>query len=415
MQYLHIVPYIDPRKPSTNGTSAVLNLIARLERQHRHVFLCCGDAPGEVALGVSAVLQHVPVRGYRQHYRTEQILRQAVSFAKWLRRNRDVWELRHHEEGMVIAHGPESAIFADRVRGECGAMNSIWTVQTHFILGELLDACHASGLPTRILPEAVELQKRHEAFIGALGAFDAIYTENARSVKGLREAMPCSLKRVARSPLVAFDSTQFTPGGKCGLQDVFVVAGRCSFEKGHDLAIRAFAMACDRSHAIRQYELRLFLNGRDGTPYPHQIAYHQYVRQLVAKGRVEGKVSVSGGLAKPELAEVLRRAAGCLVPSRYEPFGILGLEATACGCKVAVADCAGVAEFGGGLGMRVFRSADVEQLANILVGFAREKGEGPLVGERSPDIGKWSEKRVLNVLERRFVESKVKLPGLQRM
>jgi glycogen(starch) synthase len=58
----------------------------------------------------------------------------------------------------------------------------------------------------------------------------------------------------------------------------------------------------------------------------------------------------------------------CLVPSIYEPFGLVALEAMASGCLCIVADTGGLREVvpgDGSVGLR-FRSRDSDSLGEIL-------------------------------------------------
>jgi glycogen(starch) synthase len=59
----------------------------------------------------------------------------------------------------------------------------------------------------------------------------------------------------------------------------------------------------------------------------------------------------------------------CIVPSVYEPFGIVALEAMASGCLCVVADTGGLREVvpgDGSVGMR-FRSRDSASLEDVLL------------------------------------------------
>ena len=67
------------------------------------------------------------------------------------------------------------------------------------------------------------------------------------------------------------------------------------------------------------------------------------VRELRARG-----VDVRGWVEKPELAELYRRAAALLLPSRYEGFGVPVLEAMASGTPVVLSDDPALREVAGG-------------------------------------------------------------------
>lgn len=73
-----------------------------------------------------------------------------------------------------------------------------------------------------------------------------------------------------------------------------------------------------------------------------------------------------GWLPRPELWALLRRARVVLFPARWqEPFGILGVEALACGARVIVADVGGVRDWAGEGATRV-AAGDVHAMADTL-------------------------------------------------
>ena len=54
-----------------------------------------------------------------------------------------------------------------------------------------------------------------------------------------------------------------------------------------------------------------------------------------------------------------------VVPSRYEPFGIVALEGIACGCVVVASDADGLPDAVGNCGL-IFRSEDITDLVRAL-------------------------------------------------
>lgn len=72
-----------------------------------------------------------------------------------------------------------------------------------------------------------------------------------------------------------------------------------------------------------------------------------------------------GPVTAAEAADLMRRARTFVVPSGYEPFGIVVLEGLACGCCVVASDAGGLREAGSGF-TETFRLNDVEDLADQL-------------------------------------------------
>jgi glycogen(starch) synthase len=73
-----------------------------------------------------------------------------------------------------------------------------------------------------------------------------------------------------------------------------------------------------------------------------------------------------GALETGEVARWLNRAKIAVIPSSWrEPFGLVALEALACGCRVVASDTGGLPEATGGHAL-LFRSGDVASLAQAL-------------------------------------------------
>jgi glycosyltransferase involved in cell wall biosynthesis len=72
----------------------------------------------------------------------------------------------------------------------------------------------------------------------------------------------------------------------------------------------------------------------------------ELARELRARG-----ADVRGWVEKPELAELYRRAAAVILPSRYEGFGVPALEAMASGTPVVLSDDAALREVAGDAGV----------------------------------------------------------------
>ena len=101
--------------------------------------------------------------------------------------------------------------------------------------------------------------------------------------------------------------------------------------KGIDLLIAAFAEIADECP-----EIGLKLAGR-GTP--KQLAR---VRGLVRRAGLEGRVEVIGSVGEELQGELLRRALVVCVPSRYEGWGMVAVEAAAAGKAVLGTDIDGL-------------------------------------------------------------------------
>jgi glycogen(starch) synthase len=83
--------------------------------------------------------------------------------------------------------------------------------------------------------------------------------------------------------------------------------------------------------------------------------------------RLEGHGTFLGWIGDDILHSLYRVADLCVVPSIYEPFGLVALEAMASGCPCIVADTGGLREVvpRGRVGLR-FRARDTGALARML-------------------------------------------------
>lgn len=70
------------------------------------------------------------------------------------------------------------------------------------------------------------------------------------------------------------------------------------------------------------------------------------VRDRITHRRLTDSVELRGHQTQRQLAELFACAGAVVVPSRYEPFGMVALEAAAAGAPLVLADTGGLAEIG---------------------------------------------------------------------
>ncbi|MBV9534434.1 MAG: glycosyltransferase family 4 protein [Solirubrobacterales bacterium] len=138
-------------------------------------------------------------------------------------------------------------------------------------------------------------------------------------------------------------------------QRLVLLVGRLVYEKGFHLALDALAQVVQTLAGIR------FVVAGSGTAEA----------ELKAQARRLGLMrhgSFLGWVGDNMLHSLYRVAEVTIVPSIYEPFGLVALEAMACGCLCIVADTGGLREVvpaNGTVGLR-FRSRDSEALGEVL-------------------------------------------------
>lgn len=139
-----------------------------------------------------------------------------------------------------------------------------------------------------------------------------------------------------------------------------LLIGRLVYEKGFQLALDALPGVIERVGAARGGRVRFVVAG-SGT---HEGELRAQAQRL---GLDEHGVFL-GWIGDDALHSLYRIADLCVVPSIYEPFGIVALEAMASGCPCIVADTGGLREVvppGERVGLR-FNGGDAEHLGVMI-------------------------------------------------
>ena len=120
-------------------------------------------------------------------------------------------------------------------------------------------------------------------------------------------------------------------GERSASEPLVVAWGRVQYEKGFQVLVRAIAELRGRIP-----DLRCVIAGRGS-----------YLPELQTQIDVEGVtdiVDLAGFVPDDDLRDILRRAGCVIIPSLYEPFGIVALEGMAAGAPTIVARTGGLAE-----------------------------------------------------------------------
>jgi glycogen(starch) synthase len=139
------------------------------------------------------------------------------------------------------------------------------------------------------------------------------------------------------------------------LQKLVLLVGRLVYEKGFQLALDALPGVIESVPGVR------FLVAGSGT---HEAELKAQAQRL---GLSERGVFL-GWIGDDALHSLYRIADLCVVPSLYEPFGLVALEAMASGCPCIVADTGGLREVvpaGERVGLR-FNGGDAEHLGVMI-------------------------------------------------
>ena len=137
-------------------------------------------------------------------------------------------------------------------------------------------------------------------------------------------------------------------------EKLVLLIGRLVYEKGFQIALEAMPELIERVPGTR------FLVAGSGT-------HEEELRKQAAELGLMEHGTFLGWIGDDVLHLLYRIADVCVVPSIYEPFGLVALEAMASGCPCIVADTGGLREVvpHGEVGLR-FRSRDPEALGKMM-------------------------------------------------
>lgn len=185
-----------------------------------------------------------------------------------------------------------------------------------------------------------EPQRRIEAEAEVIACSDAILAnsiDEQRQLERLYDARPERIQIVPPGVDHAFFSPGFQGGARAaiGLDDapVLLFVGRIQPLKGVDVAVRALA---ELEHERARLLIVGGASGLDGS------AEERRVRSLVAQLGLEDRVEFHEPQPHHRLSTFYRAADAVVMPSRSESFGLVALEAAACGVPVVAAAVGGL-------------------------------------------------------------------------
>ncbi|TML93453.1 MAG: glycosyltransferase [Actinobacteria bacterium] len=184
--------------------------------------------------------------------------------------------------------------------------------------------------------------RRARAESDVIGCSDVILASNTEERAQLERLYGAVRERIEIVP-PGVDHAFFSPGNRGGARaalglgasehPVLLFVGRIQPLKGLAVAVRALA-ALDEQRAML-----LVVGGPSG---PDGAAELERVRDLVAELGLASRVRFVDPQPHHLLSSYYRAADVCLVPSRSESFGLVALEAAACGTPVVAAAVGGL-------------------------------------------------------------------------
>ena len=185
-----------------------------------------------------------------------------------------------------------------------------------------------------------EAEQRARAEAQVVGCSDGILASTADERLQLERLYGADPGRIEIVP-PGVDHHCFSPGAKhtarralgLGAGPVLLFVGRIQRLKGADVAVRALA-------GLENLDATLVVVGGPSGPEGEDALDH--LHKLVADFGVADRVRFVPPQPHDRLATYYRSADACLVPSRSESFGLVALEAAACGTPVVAAAVGGL-------------------------------------------------------------------------
>ncbi|CAH1249821.1 Hypp8699 [Branchiostoma lanceolatum] len=161
-----------------------------------------------------------------------------------------------------------------------------------------------------------------------------IYNHFETKYKSLGESKPRAHLMFLPRPSATFEAISVRPGGG---EWVVLTAGRVTEVeklKGHDLAARSMGEVAEKIRNVR-----LLVRGIDEDDWE---ASKKILEENLKSGRIKPTLLPCG--TQEDIAQDMQQAHLVLMPSRAEPFGMIGLEAIAAGIPVLISDKSGLAD-----------------------------------------------------------------------
>jgi D-inositol-3-phosphate glycosyltransferase len=186
----------------------------------------------------------------------------------------------------------------------------------------------------------IEPEERARAEASVIGCSDLVLANTMVEADELVRLYGADPMRIAEVPL-GVDHAFFSPGNPAGARaalglgpgPVMLFVGRIQPLKGIELAIRSFA-------ASRHRDAQLVVVG--GPSGPNGLHEVERMHKLTVDLGVADRVRWCDPQPHHILSTYYRASDVCLVPSRSESFGLVALEAAACGIPVIASNVGGL-------------------------------------------------------------------------
>lgn len=186
----------------------------------------------------------------------------------------------------------------------------------------------------------IEPEERAKAEASVIGCSDLVLANTMVEADELVRYYGADPNRIAEVPL-GVDHAFFSPGNPAGARaalglgpgPVVLFVGRIQPLKGIELAIRSFAASRHRDGQL------VVVGGPSGVNGMQEV---QRMHELTVELGVANRVRFCEPQPHHILSTYYRASDVCLVPSRSESFGLVALEAAACGIPVIASNVGGL-------------------------------------------------------------------------
>ncbi len=216
-------------------------------------------------------------------------------------------------------------------------------VQSMHTLGKVKNAALAAG-------DAAEPDERIRGELEVIAAADRLIANTAEEARQLTEMYGADPDKV-QTVNPGVDLGVFRPDGPRGQAEarrrlgvppdavILLFVGRVQPLKGPDVALKAAARLLETDPELRKTLQVVIVGGPSGR---QERADPDRMRELAARLGISDFVRFEPPCPQAELAQWYRAATVALTPSHSESFGLVALEAQACGTPVVAASVGGL-------------------------------------------------------------------------
>jgi D-inositol-3-phosphate glycosyltransferase len=334
---LHTSPLDQPGTGDAGGLNVyVVETARQLARRNVEVEIftraVCPDSPPTVELAPGVLVRNV-VAGPFEELDKNSLPSQICPFTFGVLRTEASFDPGRYD--LVHAHywlsGQVAAAAAERW--------GVPLIQSMHTLGKVKNLALADG-------DCAEPAARIRGEDEVVAAADRLVANTAEEARQLTELYGADPRRV-KTVNPGVDLSVFRPGSvaaarrKLGLPldaVVLVFAGRIQPLKGPDIALRAAASLLRSWPELAARLVVVFVGGPSGS----EVGAPGRLDHLAASLGISGHVRQEPPCPQAELADWYRAATAVLVPSHSESFGLVALEAQACGTPVVAAAVGGL-------------------------------------------------------------------------